>query len=167
MPTTIGRHRWRPTGRRRSLIALGVAVVIGAALTVIRMFADTSSGSTGRVAPVDPQGVQSGAPTVGVLGSSCDAGRVAALRQAGVQLVEVGVEWSRFEPVPQQFDQAYIDELRARFARCAEAGIGVVLTPGFQYAPAWVVELPDGAYVAMISFRSAAFRQELKFVVQR
>jgi Beta-galactosidase len=147
MPSTFGRHRRRPLGRRRSLMALGVALVVSAALTVIRLFADVPSGSTGRVAPVDLQGTQSGALTFGVLGSSCDAGRIAALRQAGVQLVEVGVEWSRFEPAPQQFDQAYIDELRASFARCAEAGIGVVLTPGFQYAPAWVVDLPDGAYV--------------------
>ena len=85
--------------------------------------------------------------TVGVLGGSCEADRVTALRQAGVRLVEVGVEWSRFEPAPQQFDQAYIDDLRARFARCAGAGLGVVLTPGFQYAPDWVVQLPDGMYL--------------------
>ena len=30
--------------------------------------------------------------------------------------------------------------------RCTDAGLGVVLTPGFQYAPEWVVDLPDGTY---------------------
>ena len=32
--------------------------------------------------------------------------------------------------------------LRARLARCTDAGLGVVLTPGFQYAPAWVARPP-------------------------
>ncbi len=99
-----------------------------------------------RMSAAEPAGALSEL-TVGVLGGSCDADRVTALRQAGVRLVEVGVEWSRFEPAPQQFDQAYIDDLRARFARCAAAGLGVVPTPGFQYAPDWVVELPDGTYL--------------------
>ena len=86
-------------------------------------------------------------PRFGVLGGSCDPDRVTALARAGVRLVEVGVDWGRFEPAPQRFDQGYIDDLRVRLARCADAGLGVVLTPGFQYAPAWVLDLPDGAYL--------------------
>src|SRR5918994_1546622 len=58
----------------------------------------------------------------------------------------VGGRWARLEPAPEQFDQAYIDALGARLARCTDAGLGVVLTPGFQYAPAWVRDLPDGRY---------------------
>ena len=116
-------------GCRRGLAAVGAAVLV-TALTACR---------TG---PAEPQpGL-----TFGVLGGSCDADRVGALQQAGVRFVEVGVRWSRFEPAPEQFDQAYIDALRARLARCTDAGLGVVLTPGFQYAPAWVRDLPDGRY---------------------
>ncbi len=126
MPDVLGRCR-------RGFTAVGAAVLV-ASLTACRMSAAEPAGALSEL-------------TVGVLGGSCDADRVTALRQAGVRLVEVGVEWSRFEPAPQQFDQAYIDDLRARFARCAAAGLGVVLTPGFQYAPDWVVELPDGTYL--------------------
>jgi hypothetical protein len=114
----------------RRLTALGAALLV-ASLTACR-------GASDPAAP---------GPVFGVLGGSCEADRVAALASAGVQLVEVGVRWSRFEPAPEQFDQDYVDELHARFARCAEAGLGVVLTPGFQYAPSWVVDLPDGAYL--------------------
>ena len=114
----------------RRLTALGAVVLT---LTACRMGTD------------DP--VTRGTPAFGVLGGSCDADRVTALARAGVQLVEVGVDWSRFEPAPQQFDQGYIDDLRARLARCADAGLGVVLTPGFQYAPSWVVDLADGTYL--------------------
>ena len=116
-------------GMLRRLTALGAAAVV-ASLT-----ACTDSGAA------------AAGPVFGVLGGSCDADRVDALARAGVRLVEVGVRWSRFEPDPQEFDQDYIDELRAGFARCAEAGLGVVLTPGFQYAPPWVVDLPDGTYL--------------------
>ena len=91
-------------GCRRGLAAVGAAVLV-TALTSCR------SG------PVEPASAQPGL-TFGVLGGSCDADRVTALQQAGVRFVEVGVRWSRFEPAPEQFDQAYIDALRARLARC-------------------------------------------------
>lgn len=84
--------------------------------------------------------------TLGVLGGSCAADRVDALRGAGVRAVEVEVEWARFEPAPDRVDRSYVDALRARLSRCADAGLGVILTPGLHHAPAWVVALPDGAY---------------------
>ena len=134
---SVSLWRRRPAGRRLLSAVLGVAVLAGAVLVAVRLLAaDPSDGSPGTPAAL----------TVGVLGSSCDPGRVTALGRAGVRLVELRVEWSRLEPAPQQFDQGYIDDLRARIARCEAAGLGVVLTPGFQYAPAWVVALPDGAY---------------------
>ena len=48
---------------------------------------------------------------------------------------------------------------------CADAGLGIVLTPGFQYAPAWVRDLPDGAYLDQYGKASPAQRPELR--VQR
>lgn len=125
---------------RRS--ALGVAVLVGVVVIAVGMLTADPSEPVGRGATADaPEAL-----TVGVLGSSCDAGRVTALGRAGVRLVELRAEWSLFEPAPRQFDQGYVDDLRARIARCEAAGLGVVLTPGFQYAPEWVGELPDGAY---------------------
>jgi hypothetical protein len=120
----------------RRVAALGVAVLVGAGLVACT----TAAGGAGH------GGGGAGAPAVGVLGGSCDADRAAALRGAGVRLVELGAEWSRFEPAPGRVDRAYVDELRARVARCADAGLDVVLTPGLHRAPAWVVALPDGAY---------------------
>jgi hypothetical protein len=119
-------------GCRRGLASVAAAVLVTALTACHR-------------GPAEPASAQPGL-TFGVLGGSCAADRVGALHQAGVRFVEVGVRWSRFEPAPEQFDQAYIDALRARLARCTDAGLGVVLTPGFQYAPAWVRDLPDGRY---------------------
>jgi len=127
--------------RRRRLTALGVTVLVGAALAACRTPLDDPA------ARVDGQAPQAPGPlTFGVLGSTCDADRLAALARAGVRLVELGAEWSRFEPEQGRVDQGYVDDLRARIARCAAAGVGVVLTPGLHRAPAWVVDLPDGAY---------------------
>ncbi len=124
--------------RHRRLTVLGAAVlgalVVGSTLSACRMDRDDPARGTP-------------GPAFGVLGGSCAPVRVTALARAGVRLVEVGVNWGRFEPAPQQFDQGYIDDLRVRLARCADAGLGVVLTPGFQYAPAWVLDLPDGVYL--------------------
>src|SRR3954447_25774318 len=94
-------------------------------------------------APAEPASAQPGL-TFGVLGGSCAADRVGALRQAGVRFVEVGVRWRRVEPAREQVDQAYMRALGARLARCRGGGLGVVLTPGVQYAAAWVRDLPDG-----------------------
>jgi hypothetical protein len=137
--TTAARRR--RTGRRLAtvrLTVLGVTVLVGAGLGACGTAADDPSART--AGPAGPP------LTFGVLGSSCDADRLAALARAGVRLVELGAEWSRFEPAQGRVDQGYVDELRAAVARCAAAGVGVVLTPGLHRAPAWTLELPDGAY---------------------
>jgi hypothetical protein len=90
----------------------------------------------------------SGAPTrpFGVLGSTCDTHRVSALATAGVQLAEVRFEWDKFEPSPGTYDANYLSQMKNTIGRCRDAGLGVVLTPGLQYGPNWVAELPAGAY---------------------
>src|SRR6185312_4450940 len=81
----------------------------------------------------------------GVLGATCAPDRVAALRDAGVTVVELPLAWDRFEPVPGEVDEDYAAQSRDRLAACRDAGLRVVLGPGLQYAPAWVRELPGGA----------------------
>lgn len=112
--------------------------------------APTSSVSVRAAAPpvsaqVAPNG-RAGALRYGVLGGSCAENRVGGLRAAGVQLVEIDVDWALFEPAPQVFDVNYINELRNQLARCRTAGLEIVLNPGFQYAPSWVSSMPDGSY---------------------
>jgi hypothetical protein len=78
----------------------------------------------------------------GVLGSSCAPDRLAALRAAGVTVVELPLAWDRYEPAPGEVDGAYAAQARDRLAACRAAGLQVALSPGLQYPPAWVRELP-------------------------
>jgi hypothetical protein len=83
---------------------------------------------------------------VGVLGSSCDPARAAAEAAAGIRAVVVDVGWDRYEPSPGAVDAAYVEDMSARIATCERAGLRVILGPGLQYPPAWVLDLPDGSY---------------------
>lgn len=80
----------------------------------------------------------------GVLGSSCSPERVAALRAAGVSVVEFPLGWDRFEPAAEQVDRGYVSNMRARLETCRAAGMKVVLSPGLHYPPDWVKRLPGG-----------------------
>jgi hypothetical protein len=82
------------------------------------------------------------APAFGVLGSSCAPDRLAQLRAAGVSVVELPLAWDRYEPARGQVDESYVAQSRARLAACRAAGLRVVLSPGLQYPPAWVRDLP-------------------------
>lgn len=86
----------------------------------------------------------------GVLGSTCDAERVDALEQAGVELAQVDVLWDRLETAPGQLDSDYAEELAATVETCRDAGIEVILGLGLQYAPDWVSQLPGGEYLDQI-----------------
>ncbi|MFJ4209638.1 hypothetical protein ACIPY2_14390 [Paenarthrobacter sp. NPDC089675] len=80
----------------------------------------------------------------GVLGATCSADRVAALRQAGVSAVELPLAWDRFEPRRGGTDRQYVADVRKRLETCRDAGLKVLLSPGLQYPPAWVRKLPGG-----------------------
>jgi hypothetical protein len=82
----------------------------------------------------------------GVLGSSCAEERVPQLAAAGVDFAVVDVRWDRFEPSPGEVDPDYVHTLTAAVERCRDAGVGVVLGLGLQYAPNWVGDLPNGRY---------------------
>jgi hypothetical protein len=113
----------------------------------------------------------------GVLGSTCDAQRASALWTAGVRLAEVRVRWDKFEPAPGIYDPAYLSELGDTIHRCRHAGLTVVLSPGFHYAPQWVSQLPAGAYrnqyggtgpthVPNIIFSAAARRAAANYIAK-
>ncbi|WP_139263735.1 hypothetical protein [Geodermatophilus africanus] len=82
----------------------------------------------------------------GVLGSTCDPDRVAALRASGVRYAEVELTWGAFEPAPGRYDRVYQDRVRQMLDTCAQAGLSVVLTLGLHAAPPWVGELAAGTY---------------------
>lgn len=83
----------------------------------------------------------------GVLGSTCAADRVDALKRAGVTVAQVDVLWDQLEPASDRIDHGYADKFVAAMRNCQEAGIKVVLGLGVQYAPNWVNQLPGGGYV--------------------
>ncbi len=66
---------------------------------------------------------------------------------AGIRLVTLGLAWDQFEPAPGEFDATYIAKMRSEIAGFKNAGLRIVLDPGVQYTPSWVLQVPDGRYV--------------------
>jgi hypothetical protein len=89
------------------------------------------------------------APTplsVGVLSSRCTDDRAAAVAAAGIRTAVLSVPWARYEPQPGVFDAGYAQTVRAQVQTCESHGIGVILAPGLQYPPRWVLAMPGGQY---------------------
>ena len=76
-----------------------------------------------------------------------DPARWAQERAAGLNVVVLEPVWSRYEPRPDAFDTGYVNQLRKRLADARAAGFRVVLSPGWQYPPAWIFTLPHSRYV--------------------
>lgn len=121
-----------PKSTRRWLTAAGV-LVMGLVLALL-------SGCVSVAAPTADR------PAFGVLGSSCDPDRVAALRDAGATTAVTELQWAQAEPAPGVVDQAYLAAVRSRVEACAAGGLRVVLGLGMQNPPSWVLRLPSGAY---------------------
>lgn len=73
-------------------------------------------------------------------------GQAGTLAGAGVTHTVLAVSWDRFEPAPGAPDPMYVRQLRADCAAFQRAGLQVVLDPGFQYPPAWLLDMPDSRY---------------------
>ena len=86
-------------------------------------------------------------PAFGVLASSCDPGRVAELRRAGVTTVVTELQWASAVPAPDSVDESYLDAARQRIDTCAGAGMRVVLGLGLQNPPGWVLGEPGTTFV--------------------
>ena len=78
--------------------------------------------------------------------------RAAELRAAGVTFVVLSVSWDRFQPTAPgsstaPLGAAYVATLRSDLDTYRQAGLGVILDPGFQYPPDWLFKIPDSRYV--------------------
>jgi hypothetical protein len=71
------------------------------------------------------------------------APRAAQERAAGVTVGALELNWSSYEPAPNQFDAGYAAQQRQRLDGLRGAGLSAVLDVGLQYPPAWVFNL-DG-----------------------
>jgi len=87
------------------------------------------------------------APVVGVLGS--DARTAPDLDDvAGLDAVTLQAVWDAAQPTADgALDTAYVAQLKARISAYQDQGLLVVLDPGLQYAPSWVLSLPDALFV--------------------
>jgi hypothetical protein len=70
-----------------------------------------------------------------------DGAHYAAERSLGIDVVTLQVGWDLVEPAPDHFDTTYVRSFLARVEAARAAGMSVVLDPGLQYAPDWVMDL--------------------------
>jgi hypothetical protein len=130
---------------RRRLLTTGVSGAVAAALVA----ASTTSAQAATVNP-GRRKVQAARTTlssvVGVLGS--DARTAPDLAVEGLTSVTLQVAWDAAQPVAGRgLDADYVNQLRARISAYQAQGLSVVLDTGLQYAPAWVLNLPDARFV--------------------
>ena len=76
-----------------------------------------------------------------------DPARWAQERAAGLGVIVLEAGWNRYEPRPDTFDAGYVSQLKQRLANARAAGFRVILSPGWQYPPAWIFDLPHSRYV--------------------
>lgn len=100
--------------------------------------------ATGLGRGVEAESIQPVQLSFGVLGSKCSPERLAALKEAGVSVVELPLAWDRYEPAAGRVDSRYVLKVRKQLDACRAAGIQAILSPGLHYAPAWVKRLSGG-----------------------
>jgi hypothetical protein len=99
----------------------------------------------------------------GVLGGSCDPGRAAALKQAGVSMVELPLAWDQYMPVRGQVNQRYVRDVESRMETCRATGLKIVLSPGLHYSPEWVRRLPGGTLQGSVESDPSSGEVDLVF----
>lgn len=88
---------------------------------------------------------QRAGPSFGTLLTMSDTAAEEA--RAGVTAAMVEVGWRRVEPREGQFDDEFIQSLRGHIARLRGDGRTVTLDLAIHYAPAWILDVPDGRLV--------------------
>ena len=106
-----------------SLLAIGILCVAGG-VTV-------GSSSNAESNPI---------PVLGLLGAS--PAQFAAERAAGVQAVTVQVGWDDAEPTAGSLDPSYITGIVDHISQAEQQGLQVILDPGLQYPPNWLLAMP-------------------------
>lgn len=76
-----------------------------------------------------------------------DPRRLASDFDAGIHVRTLELAWDRFEPADGRWNDAYIQGLRAEYQAAVSAGFQVVLDPGVQYPPRWLLDHPNSHFV--------------------
>ena len=123
---TPSRHRGRGRVRRRLHVFRGV-VALATSIGLV-------SGSQAALATTAAK------PWFGVLQPSSTS--LNSLEHAGVTRAVLSLSWASYETSENVYDNAYLDQVKARAARLNASGLSVVLDVGLQYPPSWVFSLP-------------------------
>ena len=115
---------------------VAVRAALGTALVLALAACTAAAGAAPARTPLE----------IGVLATSCEPERAVTQARAGVRLAVLDIAWDRYEPRPGEFDDGYAADVRRRVTTCDAAGIALVLGPGLQYPPGWVLGLPAGTY---------------------
>ena len=75
------------------------------------------------------------------------AGPIRAERAAGVQAVTVQVGWDDAEPTAGSLDPSYITGIVDQISQAEQQGLQVILDPGLQYPPNWLLAMPGSQFV--------------------
>ena len=136
------------TGRTATLSTPAGASIQGAA-TGFTASSTLASASATRLAskattatPIAPA-----PPTVRWALIGNDGTKLAGEKAAGLTTKVFELGWSSYEPVKGVFDGAYIAAKRAEAAALRAAGFTLILSFGVQYAPGWLLSLPNARFV--------------------
>ena len=144
--------RSRFTSLTRSVCTAAVAVALSAAGAQLASAAAPSptAGHSAVTSTASPKATTTSVPGpsgpfLGTLGTRPDtAGAEAA---AGITLGMVEIQWRDYEPQPGVFSTVYQNIIAARIAAMQAAGMRITLGLGLQYAPAWLLVMPDSHLV--------------------
>lgn len=102
--------------------------------------------------------------SVGVLGALPD--RAAEEAAAGIDVAMVELGWDVVEPADDQFDDAYLAEVRAAIDAHRAVGRQITLAIAFHYPPGWLFGLPNSRLVDHVGNESlelnVIFNQQIR-----
>ena len=68
-------------------------------------------------------------------------------RAGGVQAVTIQVGWDYAEPTAGALSPSYVSGIADQILQAQQAGLRVVIDPGLQYPPSWVIAMPGSQFV--------------------
>ena len=126
---------------RLAVRTVGVLALVVASVGIVMDATATAGMATTNGTPASG----STAPIIGLLGAT--PANYASEAAAGVGAVTIQVGWNDAELSQGVFSTAYLSQIQSEIAAARAAHLGVVLDPGLQYPPSWVLAMPNSQFV--------------------
>lgn len=68
-------------------------------------------------------------------------------RPAGINTAYIGMSWRSYEPTKGNFSSTYMNQVKSQIEQYRSNDMDIVLSFGVQYAPDWVLGLPNARFV--------------------